>query len=49
MAPAVQIHFGATRVDLIARLGLTRGQQFYGVLGYVGKSSFPLRVTRAFN
>jgi hypothetical protein len=49
VAPALQLHFGQTRVDLIARIGLTRGQEVYGVLEYVGTSSYTLRVTRAFN
>lgn len=49
VAPAIQIHPGdAYRIDLIARLGLTRGEEFYGVLEYVGTYSFTLRVTRAF-
>ena len=48
VAPAVQMHFGAYRIDLIARLGLTRGQEMLGVLAYVGTNSFTLRVTRSF-
>jgi hypothetical protein len=49
VAPAVQLHFGATRVDLIARIGLTSGATFFGVLEYVGTNSYTLRVTRVFN
>ncbi len=49
VAPAVQLHLGAYRVDLIARLGLTRGQEMLGVLAYVGTNSFMLRVTRNFD
>jgi hypothetical protein len=49
VAPALQIHFGDTRVDLIARFGLTRGEELYGVLEYSGTRSYTLRVTRAFN
>ena len=49
VAPALQIHpVPGYRVDLIARLGLTRGQELYGVLEYVGTHSFTLRATRAF-
>ena len=49
VAPALQLHFGNTRVDLIARIGLTGGATFFGVLEYVGTSSYTLRVTRTFN
>ena len=49
VAPALQIHAGDFRIDLIARLGLTRGQELYGVLEYVGTHSFTLRVTKIFN
>jgi hypothetical protein len=49
VAPALQGHFGDYRVDLIARRGLSRGQELYGVLEYVGTSSYTLRLTRAFN
>jgi hypothetical protein len=48
VAPALQLHAGADRIDLIARIGLTRGQELYGVLEYVGTHSFTLRVTHAF-
>lgn len=49
VAPALQFHFGALRIDLIARLGLSRGQQLYGVLEYAGTSSYTVRGTWAFN
>jgi len=49
VAPALQAHVGAYRVDAIARIGLTRGQELYGVLEYVGTHSFTLRVSRYFN
>jgi hypothetical protein len=49
VAPALQVHAGAFRFDAIARFGLTRGQELYGVLEYVGTHSFTLRVTRMFN
>src|SRR4029078_4499057 len=46
VAPALQFHVGAIRIDAIARLGLTRGQELFGVIEYVGTHSFTLRVTR---
>ena len=52
VAPALQIHLGDYRVDLIARLGLTglaRGTEAFGVLEYVGTNSYTLRVGRSFN
>jgi hypothetical protein len=59
VAPAVQLHFGALRVDLIARLGsisipfvgsfVSRGQELYGVLEFAGTNSFTARATWAFN
>jgi hypothetical protein len=52
VAPAIQLHLGAYRVDLIARIGLTRlahGTDAFGVLDYVGTNSYTLRVGRSFN
>ena len=49
VAPALQFHVGDIRIDAIARLGLTRGQELFGVIEYVGTHSFTLRVTRTFN
>jgi hypothetical protein len=49
VAPAVQVHVGDVRIDLIARLGASRGQELYGVLEFVGTSSFTVRVTRQWN
>ncbi len=50
VAPALQIHLGDNyRVDLIARLGWTRGTEAFGVLDYTGTSSYTLRVGRSFN
>jgi hypothetical protein len=49
VAPALQIHVDDVRIDLIARLGASRGQELYGVLEYVGTSSFTVRVTRQWN
>ena len=49
IAPALQFHAGvATRIDVIGRFGLTRGQEVYGVLEYVGTHSLTVRVTRYF-
>jgi hypothetical protein len=52
VAPAVQLHLGDYRVDLIARLGLpglAHGTNAYGVLEFVGTNSYTLRVGRTFN
>ncbi len=52
VAPALQVHVGDWRVDLIARLGLTglaKGTEAFGVLQYVGTNSYTLRVGRSFN
>ena len=49
VAPALQAHIGVYRIDGIARIGLSRGQELYGVLEYVGTHSFTLRVSRYFN
>ena len=49
LAPALQAHFGDWRIDAIARVGLGRKSEQFGVLEYVGTSSYTLRVTLAFN
>lgn len=49
VAPAAQLHLGAYEIDLIARFGLTRGQELYGVIEYAGTSSYTLRLGRTFN
>jgi hypothetical protein len=49
IAPALQVHVGDYRLDLIARLGLTRGADLFGVIEYAGTSSYTLRVSRTFN
>jgi hypothetical protein len=49
VAPALQVHLGNTRIDAIARIGVTRGEEIYGVLEYVGTHSITLRVTRMFD
>ena len=49
VAPALQFHFAEYRIDAIARIGLSHGQELYGVLEYVGTHSFTLRVSRYFN
>jgi hypothetical protein len=48
IVPALQIHLGDTRVDLVARFGLTRGADLFGVIEFAGTNSFTLRVSRAF-
>lgn len=50
VAPALQIHAGPIRIDLIARIGLGgRGTNAFGVIDYIGTSSYTLRTTWAFN
>jgi hypothetical protein len=49
VAPSLQGYIGATRIDLIARFGLTRGQELYGVIEHVLTHSLTLRVTQSFN
>ena len=49
VAPALQFHAGTCRIDAIARFGLSRGQEVYGVLEYVGMHSFTLRATKYFD
>ena len=49
VAPALQFHIFEYRLDLIARFGMSRGQELYGVLEYVGTHSFTFRVTRQWN
>jgi hypothetical protein len=49
VAPALQVHLGDYRVDLIARIGLTRGADLFGVIEYAGTSSYTVRVSRTFN
>ena len=52
LAPAIQLHVGEWRIDLIARLGLpslAAGTEAYGVLAYIGTNSYTLRVGRSFN
>lgn len=48
IAPALQFHLAEYRLDLIARLGLTRGADLFGVIEYAGTSSYTLRVSRTF-
>ena len=48
LAPALQVHAGAWRIDAIVRLGLGRGAEQFGVLEYVGTNSYTLRATLAF-
>jgi hypothetical protein len=48
VAPALQFHVGDWRVDAIARIGIGKGSESFGVLMYVGTSSYTLRLTYAF-
>jgi hypothetical protein len=48
IAPALQLHVGDYRLDLIARVGLTRSANLFGIIEYAGQSSYTLRVTRLF-
>jgi len=49
LAPGVQWYFGATKLDVAARFGLTDGAKTLGVLTFAGDRSFLVRVTRAFD
>ncbi|HVY36462.1 MAG TPA: hypothetical protein VHM31_00960 [Polyangia bacterium] len=49
LAPALQFHIGDWRIDAIARLGFGRKTEQFGVLEYIGTSSYTLRLTLAFN
>jgi hypothetical protein len=52
IAPAVQLHLGDYRVDLIARFGMpgvAHGTDAFGVLQFVGTNSYTVRVGRSFN
>jgi hypothetical protein len=48
VAPALQVHVGDWRVDAIARLGIGKKSEAFGVLEYVGTDSYTLRLTYAF-
>lgn len=48
IAPALQFHLAGYRIDGIARFGLTRGADLFGVIQYAGTSSYTLRVSRNF-
>jgi hypothetical protein len=49
IAPGVQVHLGDYRLDLVARFGLTRGADLFGVIEFAGTSSYTFRVSRTFN
>ena len=49
VVPAAQVHLPPYRVDAAARIGLSRGADALGVLGYAGSRSFILRVSRDFD
>lgn len=46
--PGLQVHLGLYRVDLLARIGVTKGAELLGVVGYSGTHSLVLRVSRRF-
>ena len=49
VAPALQVHVGNTRIDLIARIGASHGQELFGLFEFVGTHSVTLRVTQMFD
>lgn len=49
LIPGIQVHIGAYRIDAVGRIGLGRGAELFGVIGYGGTHSAALRVTRVFN
>lgn len=49
LVPGAQLHVGAYRIDLIGRIGLTRGAEQLGVLTFQGTDSVTVRVTRIFD
>jgi len=46
--PGLQVHLGDYRIDAIGRIGLSRGAELFGVIGYGGSNSVTLRVSRSF-
>jgi len=49
LIPAVQIHLGRYRIDAVARVGVTRGADPVGLLGFSGTRSAILRLSRSFD
>ena len=49
VVPGAQLHVGAYRIDLIGRIGVTRGAEQLGVLTFQGTDSVTVRVTRIFD
>jgi len=49
IVPALQVHAGTYRIDALARFGLNRAAEAFGVIAYSGKTSFILRVSRDFD
>ena len=47
--PGVQLHTGAYRIDLMGRIGITRGAEQLGVLTFQGTDSVTVRLTRLFD
>jgi hypothetical protein len=48
IAPALQLHLADFRLDVIARFGLTRGADLFGVIEYAGSRSYTVRLSRNF-
>jgi hypothetical protein len=48
IAPALQVHVAGLRFDLIARYGLSPGASLMGLIEFAGRTSYTLRVSRAF-
>jgi hypothetical protein len=48
IAPALQLHYHDYRVDLMARFGLTRGADLFGVIEYAGTNSIAVRLSHTF-
>jgi hypothetical protein len=46
LIPGAAVKLGAYRVDLVGRLGVTRGADIIGVIVYAGTTSVTLRLTR---
>jgi hypothetical protein len=48
LAPALQWHVAGCRVDLVARFGLSKSTDLFGIFEYAGSTSYTLRVGRPF-
>ncbi|HVZ73640.1 MAG TPA: hypothetical protein VHJ20_14775 [Polyangia bacterium] len=48
LAPALQLHAGDTRFDLVARFSLSKSANLFGIMEYAGSTSVTLRASRPF-